>query len=73
MGPGTIEALTEILDQLAAIPDAMVASAVDANTAGDRFAERQAELASDAGVPFARLRPPEGLDWNDVAQKGRGP
>ena len=73
MGPGTIEALTEILDQLAATPDAMVASAVDANTAGDRYAARHAELAADAGVPFARLRPPEGLDWNDVAQQGRAP
>jgi hypothetical protein len=73
MGPGTIEALTEILDQLAATPDAVVASAVDANTAGDRYAARHAELAADAGVPFARLRPPEGLDWNDVAQQGRGP
>ena len=64
MGPGTIEALTEILDQIAATSDAMVASAVDANTAGDRYATRHAELAADAGVPFARLRPPEGLDWN---------
>ena len=73
MGPGTIAALTAILDELAAHPGAMVASAVDANTAGDRYAARHAELARRAGVPFARLRPPEGLDWNDVAQQGRGP
>ena len=37
------------------------------------YAARHAELAAGAGVPFARLRPPEGLDWNDVAQQGRGP
>ena len=40
---------------------------------GVAMAARHAELAADAGVPFARLRPPEGLDWNDVAQQGRGP
>jgi hypothetical protein len=72
MGPGTIEALTEILAQLASTPDAVVASAADANVAGDRYADHHAELAAEAGVPFARLRPPEGLDWNDVLQQGRG-
>jgi hypothetical protein len=73
MGPGTINALIEILGQLAAIPDALVSSAADANTAGDRYAARHAELTANAGVPFARLRPPEGLDWNDVLQRARGP
>jgi len=58
--------------QLASTPDAVVASAADANVAGDRYADHHAELAAEAGVPFARLRPPEGLDWNDVLQQGRG-
>jgi hypothetical protein len=73
MGPGTINALIEILGQLAAIPDALVSSAADANMAGDRYAARHAELTAEAGVPFARLRPPEGLDWNEVLQRARGP
>jgi hypothetical protein len=73
MGPGTIEALAEILAQLASTPDAVVASAPDANVAGDHYASYHAALAAEAGVPFARLRPPEGLDWNDVLRQGRGP
>jgi hypothetical protein len=71
MGPGTIEALKEILSWLTSVPDALVASAADANVAGDRYAERHAALAAEVGVPFARLRPPEGLDWNQVLQQGR--
>jgi len=70
MGPGTIEALMQILSRMAAIPHALVESAADANTAGDRYAERHAALAAKAGVPFARLRPQEGLDWNQVLQQG---
>jgi len=41
-------------------------SGTDANAAGDRFAERHAALAAETGVAFARLRPPEDQDWNDV-------
>ena len=69
MGPGTLEALQAMLAQLAAIPDALIVSAADANMAGDRYAERHAELAADAGVRFGRLRPPEGLDFNDVLKQ----
>jgi hypothetical protein len=61
-----------MLSRLATIPDALVASATDANAAGDRCAERHAELAADAGVCFERLRPPEGLDFNDVLIQWRG-
>jgi len=71
MGPGTIEALRTLLGKLASLPDAEAASAADANAAGDRYAQHHAELAAKAGVPFVRLRPPDGLDWNDV-QKERG-
>ena len=69
MGPGTLAALQAMLAQLAAIPDALIESATDANTAGDRYAERHAELAADAGVRFERVRPPEGLDFNDVLKQ----
>jgi hypothetical protein len=72
MGPGTIEALQTIIADLAALSDGLVASAVDANTPGDRYAEYHAKLAGAAGVRFERLRPPHGFDFNDVLKKGRG-
>jgi hypothetical protein len=71
MGPGTLGALETICAELAQRPDALAQSAADANRAGDRFAERHAKIAHDAGVAFQRLRPPEGLDWNDVLKQGR--
>jgi Toprim-like/Protein of unknown function (DUF3991) len=73
MGPGTIAALQALLGELAAIADALMVSAADANAAGDRYAQRHAELAAAADVRFERLRPSDGLDWNDmlVREKGR--
>jgi predicted nuclease with TOPRIM domain len=71
MGPGTLVALQAMLARLATIPGALIASATDANEAGDRYAERHAELAAEAGVRFERLRPPEGIDFNDVLKQGR--
>ena len=69
MGPGTLDALTDACSGLSAIPRAQLESAVDANRAGDRYAERHAEIARAADIPFRRLRPPEGLDWNDVLKR----
>lgn len=67
MGPKTIDAIQTILAHLARIPDAIFCSATDANRAGDRYAEKHREWAADAGVAFARLRPPvDDGDWNDV-------
>ncbi len=66
MGPATEEAITRGLATIATLPDALLVSATDANLAGDRYAARHAELAAAAGVPFARLRPTIGSDWNDV-------
>jgi hypothetical protein len=71
MGPGTVTALEVLLTELRAAAGLLV-SATDANEAGDRFATRHAELAREAGVAFDRLRPPEGLDWNDVLVRARG-
>lgn len=71
MGPRTLSALQTICAELATRPDSIAESAADANRAGDRYAERHAEIARAAGVAFVRLRPAEGLDWNDV-QQGRG-
>ncbi len=72
MGPGTIAAIERTLATIAAFPDALLVSATDANTVGDRYAARHAELAAAAGVAFERLRPTIGADWNDVLREGRG-
>jgi hypothetical protein len=66
MGPGTISALEKLLAAMAALPDALFCSATDANGPDDRFAERHQSLAEKFNVSFARVRPPEGDDWNDV-------
>src|SRR5271166_1302354 len=68
MGPGTIEALHQLFRRLAALPNAEIASAADANAAGDRYAERHAALAAEHGLHVQRLRPSDGFDWNDVLQ-----
>ena len=72
MGPGTRAALQTIIAGLTTGPDGLVARAADANAAGDRYAEHHAVLAGAAGEHVARLRPPVGLDFNDVLKKGRG-
>ena len=72
MGAGPLGALQALLARLAAIPDALIVSAADANAAGDRYAECHAGLAADAGVRFERRRPPEGLDFNDVLKQWSG-
>ncbi len=69
MGPGTVKALEAELHAIAAVPNALLASGTDANKAGEAYADQHAALAAAAGVPFVRLRPPEGADWNDVLQR----
>jgi hypothetical protein len=70
MAPGTIDALGELLAVMATLPEALFCSATDANGPGDRFADRHQSLAETFNVPFARLRPPRGKDWNDVLRAG---
>jgi hypothetical protein len=72
MGPATEAAIETVLAAIAPLPGAHLVSGTDANLAGDRFAARHAEMAAAARVAFERLRPPEGTDWNDVLQQGRG-
>ena len=72
MGPGTEQALADALAAVAGEPDAVLVSATDANSAGDRYATRHADLAARAGVAFERLRPTIGADWNDALRTGRG-
>ena len=67
MGPGTIVALRALLQELAARPDAVLVAATDADTAGERYAARLAELALEAGIRSGRTQPPGGCkDWNEV-------
>jgi Toprim-like/Protein of unknown function (DUF3991) len=66
MGQGTIDALEALLADMATLPGALFCSATDADGPGDRFSERHKSLAKKFNVPFARLRPPDGDDWNDV-------
>jgi len=71
MGPGTIHAIERLLADSATLPDALFVSATDANKAGERYASQHAAMAAAAGIPFARLTPAVGEDWNDVLT-GRG-
>jgi len=70
MGPSTIEAIHNILSTIKDKPGAIFCSATDANTAGDRYADRHQEIATNIGVRFQRLRPPiEKADWNDILKQ----
>ena len=71
MGPGTIRAIEHLLVDRATLPDALFVSATDANKAGERYASQHAAMAAAAGIPFVRLTPAVGEDWNDVLT-GRG-
>ena len=72
MGDGTIAAIAQILAGLERLAEPELAGATDANNAGERYAARHAELARSSGIPFVRLAPTIGADWNDVL-KERGP
>ena len=65
MGPGTIDAIGTIVHRLAGIAGAELASAADADRAGERYAAWHEALAHSAGVAFTRLAPPvDQGDWN---------
>ncbi len=67
MGPATIQALELRLGDLAAIPNAVLVAASDADRAGAGYAARLAAMARAVGVRFERLPPPDGYkDWNDA-------
>ena len=71
MGPDTIAVIKSLLGQMLQLPGALLASATDANRAGERYAARHAELAAAAGIAFERYPPPTGSDWNDVLLQRR--
>ena len=67
MGPATITSLQRLLHDLSADPAGILIAATDADTAGRRYAERLAALATEAGVRFDAILPPDGLnDWNNA-------
>ena len=72
MGDGTVAAIAQTLAELGRSAEPELASATDADAAGERYAARHAELARSSGIPFVRLAPTIGADWNDVL-KERGP
>ncbi len=71
MGDGTIVAIEQTLAGLARLQGSELASAADANLAGERYAARHAESARSAGINFVRLTPTTGTDWNDVLKEQR--
>jgi hypothetical protein len=67
MGPATIAVLQKLLRDLAGDPAGLLIAATDADTAGRRYAARLEALATEAGVCFDTIVPPNGLnDWNDA-------
>jgi len=66
MGPGTIAVLERELTALASRPGALLVAATDADSAGERYAARLAELAAAAAVPARRVAPSGHNDWNDL-------
>ena len=67
MGPATIAAIQQLLHAMSADPASILIAATDADMAGRRYAGRLAELATEAGVQFEAILPPDGLnDWNDA-------
>ncbi len=67
MGPGTVAALGQLLQDLATGPAGLLVAATDADTAGRRYAARLEQIATETGVRFEAILPPGGLnDWNDA-------
>jgi hypothetical protein len=67
IGPETINALQQLLRDLAHHPAGLLIAATDADIAGRRHAGRLEGLAAEAGVRFEMILPQDGFnDWNDA-------
>jgi hypothetical protein len=74
MGPGTIAAIQQLLHVLTTDPAGILIAATDADNAGRRYAARLREMATEAGVRFDGILPPDGLnDWNDALLRALAP
>lgn len=73
MGPLTIDAIDQLLAELASIPAAALALATDNDPVGARYAELLSARARAARVSVEDRRPPADVnDWNDELRRGRG-
>jgi hypothetical protein len=67
IGPATVAALQLILQVLTTDPAGILIAATDADSAGRRYAARLEGMATEAGVGFDAILPPDALnDWNDA-------
>jgi hypothetical protein len=67
MGPATIAALHQLLQDLVTDPAGLLIAATDADTTGRRYAGRLKGMATEVAVRFDAILPPDGLnDWNDA-------
>jgi hypothetical protein len=67
MGPETIAALQQLLQDLEREPVGMLVAATDGDNAGRRYAAKLQEIAMLARVRFDAILPPNGFnDWNDA-------
>ncbi|CAH2605740.1 conserved protein of unknown function (plasmid) [Rhodovastum atsumiense] len=66
IGPATERLIATLAT---ATTGAEIVAATDADTAGDRYAVRIADIAAASGVRCSRLRPVRG-DWNDTLRNG---
>jgi hypothetical protein len=72
MGPRTVTALRQLLGELSGDPAAVLVAATNADAAGERYAERLAGMAAEAGLRSERLLPTDGQnDFNDALKTGR--
>ena len=71
MGPVTVVSLKQEMAGLAQRPGATVIAAGDADAAGEKYAVRVCELATEAGLPTQRAAPAGHKDWDDLL-KARG-
>jgi hypothetical protein len=69
MGPDSVHALQQLLEDLAIQPDAVVAIGTDNDPPGERHARRLIALIEAANTPWERAVPPQDAkDWNRFLQ-----
>ncbi len=75
IGPATVIALTQLLNDLSSRAGAVAAVGTDNDPPGERHAKRLIAMIEAANVPWERFIPPGGAkDWNKFlqVQAGRG-
>lgn len=70
IGPLTLACLRQEAEALAKRPGAVLVAATDSDAAGDRYASRLIDLASEAGLVAERKAPAGHKDWDAVLKAG---